>query len=1110
MLVACVFLSVIVCPAAGKIIYVNDDAGGANDGTSWTDAYTDLRSALLMSLAGDQIWVAAGTYKPTTTLNRAYSFQMKNGVGIYGGFAGNEDPNFFDPADRDFTTNETILSGDIGVAVYNADNSYHVIYNPQGTALDSSAILDGFTITGGNVSGGPSGFGGGMFNYGASNYPCSPMVINCTFRDNLARFGGGMGNFTYSSPAVINCVFYNNTTIPGGTLGGGMYNGMYSEPIVTNCTFSGNSAVNGGGIYSEGLSSPVVTNCILWADSATNSGDEIYHTPDSTPVVTYCDVQAGTDQIWFGVGCIDKDPCFAGAASGDFHLLADSPCIDTGTNSAPSLPPTDFEGDSRIFDGIVDMGVDESIRYDLVTSTDPEQGGTIGLTPPGGDYLAGTEVSVTAHSATGYAFDHWSGDLVGSTNPDTIVMDAYKTVTAHFVAEYTLTVATDPCGAGAVILNPPGGVYSEGMVVSVTAQAVAGYVFDYWSGDLNGSANPETIVMDDNKTITANFTFTGIIYVNDDANGANNGDSWANAFTDLQDALQVASAGLEIRVAAGTYKPTMGTDRNASFQMKNGVRIYGGFAGDEDPSVFDLADRDFTTNETILSGDIGIPDVNTDNCYRVIYNRQGTTLDSSAILDGFTITGSSYSDSPALDGGMINEGVVNYPCSPTVTNCTFRDNLARYGGGMYNDGSSPTVTNCTFSGNEALSKGGGMYNYSGSPTVTNCKFIGNSATGTFNYGHDGGGGMYNDSSSPTVTNCIFSGNSATCSNNYQGGGGMFNYTNSSPTVTNCIFIGNSVTAPYGEGYERNGGGGMHNSYNSSPTVTNCIFIGNSVTAAYDYLINGGGGIYNCQGSSLTVTNCIISGNTSNVFGGGMFNSYYYSLTVTNCTFIGNTAGGYRGYGGGGMFNAGEDSNPSVINCTFIGNSASRGAGMCNNDNSLTVTNCTFSGNKASENGGGMYNAYYTSPTVTNCILWGDEPDEIYNYKASPTVTYSDVQGGWPDANNTNIDADPYFVDANNPDPNLWNLRLQPDSPCIDAGDSTILLTVPIYFDLDGKVRYVDIVSIDDTGSGPWEFLDMGAYEFYCSGIAGDINCDGVVDFKDVAILCGNWLEGTEP
>jgi hypothetical protein len=161
----------------------------------------------------------------------------------------------------------------------------------------------------------------------------------------------------------------------------------------------------------------------------------------------------------------------------------------------------------------------------------------------------------------------------------------------------------------------------------------------------------------------------------------------------------------------------------------------------------------------------------------------------------------------------------------------------------------------------------------------------------------------------------------------------------------------------------------------------------------------------------------------------------------------------------------------------------------------------------------MYNESSSGPTVTNCILWGNLPEQIVDFDspASTTnVSFSNVQGGWPDANNTNIDADPLFVDANNPNPNLRSLRLKLDSPCIDAGDSAVLLAMEVYLDLDGKDRYVDIDSIDDTGVGPVEFLDMGAYEFNCSGIAGDINCDGVVNFRDIAILCNNWLAGTEP
>ena len=270
--------------------------------------------------------------------------------------------------------------------------------------------------------------------------------------------------------------------------------------------------------------------------------------------------------------------------------------------------------------------------------------------------------------------------------------------------------------------------------------------------------------------------------------------------------------------------------------------------------------------------------------------------------------------------------------------------------------------------------------------------------------------------------------------------------------------------------------------------------------------NQGGGMYN-RDSSSTVKNCTFTGNSAG-YGGGMLNDSS-SPTITDCTFIDNTATDF----GGGMENYNGGS-PTITNCLFSGNTAEDGGGMINNGCSPTITNCTFSGNTASTaGGGGIYNYTNSSPTVTNCILWGDEPNEIIDYASNTTVTYSDVQGGWGDPNdpnNTNIDADPRFVDAYNPDPNLWDLRLKPDSPCIDAGNSTILIAVPVLYDLDGKFRYWDIHSIANTGIGPSEFLDMGAYEVHCSGIPGDVNCDGVVDFKDVAILCGNWLAGTEP
>jgi len=320
--------------------------------------------------------------------------------------------------------------------------------------------------------------------------------------------------------------------------------------------------------------------------------------------------------------------------------------------------------------------------------------------------------------------------------------------------------------------------------------------------------------------------WAGVIHhVKADATGANNGLSWADAYTDLQAGLAAAEWGDEIWVAQGTYKPTSGTLRTVSFQLVAGVGLYGGFAGAET----ERGQRDWEANATILSGNIGTAGSATDNSYHVVVG------ESPAVLDGFTITGGN---ADGLGSSNRGGGMYNRSGSPIVTNCTFSSNTAShgdwgggFGGGMYNSSSSPTVSNCAFSGNTAggiYGGGGGMYNGSGSsPTVTNCTFSGNTASG-------GGGGMYNGSSGKaTVTNCTFSDNTADSDGGGVYGGGTF---------TNCLFSSNTADSD---------GGGV----SGSGTFANCTFSGNTGSG-------NGGGMYN-SGSS-TVTNCIFWDNSAPV------------------------------------------------------------------------------------------------------------------------------------------------------------------------------------------------------------------------------------------------------
>jgi len=150
------------------------------------------------------------------------------------------------------------------------------------------------------------------------------------------------------------------------------------------------------------------------------------------------------------------------------------------------------------------------VTYNLTALVTPTGGGMVTLDPPQpvGGYVDGAQVTLTAVANGEYEFDHWSGDLSGSDNPTTIIMDSDKVVTAHFTqVAFTLAVDVSPPGGGTVTLepSPPAEGYVGGTEVTLTAVANGEYEFDHWSGDLSGSENPTTITMDSDKEVTAHF-----------------------------------------------------------------------------------------------------------------------------------------------------------------------------------------------------------------------------------------------------------------------------------------------------------------------------------------------------------------------------------------------------------------------------------------------------------------------------------------------------------------------------------------------------------------------------------------------------------------------------
>jgi len=270
-------LLALICNVCAQVIYVHQGATG--NGTSWSDATGDLAAALDQATAGTQVWVAFGTYKPTTGTDRNASFRVKSGVSLIGNFNGTE----ASVDQRQQTASATILSGEIGQPGQ-ADNSFNVVYMKN---VDEKTLIDGFVITAGNANsqandGNKTRCGGGMFIDG-ENGSSKPTIANCEFLKNLGRDGAAVynnGRRGESSPVFVNCTFKNNEA---GLDGGAIYNDGRlkgkSSPTLTNCTFERNMGTYGGAICNateDGTCNLVLENCKFTENAAYLRGGAVF------------------------------------------------------------------------------------------------------------------------------------------------------------------------------------------------------------------------------------------------------------------------------------------------------------------------------------------------------------------------------------------------------------------------------------------------------------------------------------------------------------------------------------------------------------------------------------------------------------------------------------------------------------------------------------------------------------------------------------------------------------------------------------------------------------------------------------------------------------------
>jgi uncharacterized delta-60 repeat protein len=741
------------------IWYVKNDATGANNGSSWANAFTTIQAAVDAAGMGDIVVVAkgSGAYTVNSGNQVAIINESFNGAKLYGGYAGNEVLTIADLklSERNLITNATIINGQSNRAGFviriagSGDGGTNT--DPD---LEFETEIDGFEFT--NTRWRSAGGGSGIVKIaiGFKGFDITLRNINVDLGD--ANFGGGIGFLGYSINQAN--LIYDHLKISrssaAANVGGAIdfdLDDINGNLIVSNSQFSENLALRGGvfAIFSDSDSnfSYAFINSIFNGNGS-DDGGVIYHR-----------LRGG------GEGQIINSTFYQNSASNGTEI------IDTDPFYSPIRIANSIFVDALFFNNNLANRIDFESREmpDLLK-----------------DRLKRFEAN-------------GSGFRMEAASP---IQIRYSLVSEANVNDLPATVSIDPADASSMLYGATAATFvdaatgnfnlaagSPAINAGLNAALPAGFDKDFAGNDrIQGAAI-------DMGALETEF-IVKIWYVKNDATGANDGSSWADAFTTIQAAVDAASEGEIIVVAKGTYTSSANEvvliDPSKNF---SGVKMYGGYAGNEllTGANLQLAARNFTTNASIIDGE---------NARRGMLIHQFALaqhiLNDQTIMDGFTITRGASTDGSGFYMAAQNSAEI----SPTFRNIKFIDNNADNGGGVLIDvqnvpKSEFTFDRVLFKSNSSISLGGGLillfYNSNANCTITNSIFDDNSAS-TYS------GAIYIENFGSGTLNVI----NSTFHNNRASVQGPIVFVNIAPSASpvsfvNSIFTNNQFGSTIGTG-----------------------------------------------------------------------------------------------------------------------------------------------------------------------------------------------------------------------------------------------------------------------------------------------------------------------